>query len=326
MWIPLATYAVNIAFAMVLSAGVGLWMPVVLSAVLGLLPAAFAALAGAAARRQPASGGSRMPDVAWSFLQRSAKQVVRRNLDLTVEGLEQVPQAGPAILAARHVHHLYDGCAILATIPRPVHIVVALDWVTNRPGRLAMDRLCAAARWPVVLRQDGPRAVAPGEAARAWRTAMKARAGVAEEGRIVLVFPEGYPNIDPGYTPKPDEDAFLPFQPGVRAPGLDGQLRACTGPGDPGGIPLPARGQMGCHDALWRATSRSRTAPEKGRPAGTRGPRPRPVGPDRSVSYRTGTPAVTAGRSRMSISSSSGRSPRRSESIWETPSPPMVMP
>jgi len=156
-----------------------------------------------------------MPDVAWSFLQRSAKQVVRRNLDLTVEGLEHVPQAGPAILAARHVHHLYDGCAILATIPRPVHIVVALDWVTNRPGRLAMDRLCAAARWPVVLRQDGPRAVAPGEAARAWRTAMKQALALLDEGRIVLVFPEGYPNIDPGYTPKSGEADFLPFEPGV---------------------------------------------------------------------------------------------------------------
>jgi 1-acyl-sn-glycerol-3-phosphate acyltransferase len=30
----------------------------------------------------------------------------------------------------------------------------------------------------------------------------------------VLVFPEGYPNIDPGFTPKTDDDAFLPFQPG----------------------------------------------------------------------------------------------------------------
>ena len=35
------------------------------------------------------------------------------------------------------------------------------------------------------------------------------------EGRIVLVFPEGYPNIDPAYTPKSGEDAWLPFQPGV---------------------------------------------------------------------------------------------------------------
>lgn len=39
LWIPLAVYVVNLIFAMVLSAGVGLWMPVVLAAVLGMLPA-----------------------------------------------------------------------------------------------------------------------------------------------------------------------------------------------------------------------------------------------------------------------------------------------
>jgi len=42
MRVPLAVYAVNLAFAIVLSAGVGLWMPICLSAILGLLPAAIA--------------------------------------------------------------------------------------------------------------------------------------------------------------------------------------------------------------------------------------------------------------------------------------------
>jgi putative membrane protein len=42
MRLPLAVYAANLAFAMVLSAGVGLWYPILLSAVLGLLPAALA--------------------------------------------------------------------------------------------------------------------------------------------------------------------------------------------------------------------------------------------------------------------------------------------
>lgn len=37
--IPLAIYVANLGFAMVLSAGVGLWAPIVLSAALGLLPA-----------------------------------------------------------------------------------------------------------------------------------------------------------------------------------------------------------------------------------------------------------------------------------------------
>jgi putative membrane protein len=42
MRLPLAVYVANLAFAMVLSTGVELWIPVILSAFLGLLPAAFA--------------------------------------------------------------------------------------------------------------------------------------------------------------------------------------------------------------------------------------------------------------------------------------------
>ncbi len=34
------------------------------------------------------------------------------------------------------------------------------------------------------------------------------------EDSFVLVFPEGYPNIDPSFTPKADDGAFLPFEPG----------------------------------------------------------------------------------------------------------------
>jgi 1-acyl-sn-glycerol-3-phosphate acyltransferase len=32
--------------------------------------------------------------------------------------------------------------------------------------------------------------------------------------RILVIFAEGYPNIDPHPTPKADPDAFLPFKPG----------------------------------------------------------------------------------------------------------------
>jgi putative membrane protein len=40
MRVPLAVYVVNMAFAMVLSAGVGLWLPILLAVMLGVLPAA----------------------------------------------------------------------------------------------------------------------------------------------------------------------------------------------------------------------------------------------------------------------------------------------
>ena len=38
--------------------------------------------------------------------------------------------------------------------------------------------------------------------------------GLLRGGQVLLVFPEGYPNIDPSFTPKLDDGAFLPFEPG----------------------------------------------------------------------------------------------------------------
>lgn len=145
----------------------------------------------------------------------ASRMVVRRQFDLSVEGAGLVPQNGPVILAARHFHHLYDGCAVLATINRPVHILVGLDWAGVGLRRLVMERACASASWPVILRRDGANAIDDREATHALRRATSDSLALLRSGQIVLMFPEGYPNIDPGYTPKTDTSAYLPFQPGV---------------------------------------------------------------------------------------------------------------
>jgi 1-acyl-sn-glycerol-3-phosphate acyltransferase len=163
--------------------------------------------------------GRRLPmpaDPSGTAIRTAAKALVGRRLDLHVEGLEHVPFDGPVLIAARHFHHLCDGCAILATVPRPVHILVALDWLQNRAGRAAMEKACRAAGWPVVLRPHGPSGdIDELGAARVFRAAARDSLALFAAGKVLLVFPEGYPNIDPGYTPKQGDDEFLPFQPGV---------------------------------------------------------------------------------------------------------------
>jgi len=163
--------------------------------------------------------GRRLPipaDPSGTAIRTAAKALVGRRLDLRVEGLEHVPFDGPALIAARHFHHLYDGCAILATVPRPVHILVALDWLQNRASRAAMEKACRAAGWPVVLRPHAPSGdVDELGAARAFRAAARDSLALLAAGKVLLIFPEGYPNIDPGYTPKQCDDEFLPFQPGI---------------------------------------------------------------------------------------------------------------
>jgi putative membrane protein len=155
-----------------------------------------------------------MDDMAWRSLRTVSKAVVSRRLDLRLEGAEFIPSSGPVIIAARHFHHLYDGCVLLSTLPRPLHILVALDWVQRPMGRSIMEHACRAASWPVVYRPDSPTPVSRSEAMDVLRTALANSLSILKRGRILLVFPEGYPTIDPGYTPKTSDTEFLPFQSG----------------------------------------------------------------------------------------------------------------
>jgi putative membrane protein len=165
----------------------------------------------------PSLARLRPSDPSWAFLRRAANREIGRNAILTVEGREYLPPDGPVVIAARHYHHLLDGCALFATIDRPAHIVVGLDWAEGGLGRV-MAGLCTLARWPVVQRSplDGPSASPAGEAGRfrSARAALGLSTALLGEGRVLIVFPEGYPNIDPHRTPKTG-DAFLPFQPGL---------------------------------------------------------------------------------------------------------------
>jgi putative membrane protein len=136
----------------------------------------------------------------------AARALVRRALDLRVVGLEHVPRHGPVILAARHYHHLYDAAAILASVPREVHVLVAVDWLDGGRGLALMRRLAAAARWPIVWRA--------GAAWRPNRDGYRLSLDLLREGRPLLIFPEGYPRIDPRGGRQPVPDAIVPFDPG----------------------------------------------------------------------------------------------------------------
>jgi len=224
--IPFAIYLANMIFAMVLSAGVDLWWPVVLAVIFGIIPAAIAWQSRPVEPEPLGAPGRdryRTPSPAESVAQRvmltGAKVVGARGTDLRVEGAEHLPQTGPVLIAARHFHHLHDGTAIMSSAGRPVHILVALDWVKGGPGRALMERACRMAGWPVILRgdglagQDGQTAFTASETRSYLRRAVRESVSLLRAGKPLVVFPEAYPNIDPAYTPKSGDD-FLPFRPG----------------------------------------------------------------------------------------------------------------
>lgn len=151
-----------------------------------------------------------------------AQGLAAGRLQTIPSGLENIPRQGPGLVVARHYHHLYDGLALFAAIRRPFHIVVTLDWASNRPTKLFFETANRLVRWPTVLRgdallhhADGCRSLfTAGDAIRYQRKALRQSVDLLVEGRLLVIFPEGYPNIDPTYTTKTEPDEFLPFKPG----------------------------------------------------------------------------------------------------------------
>ena len=177
-----------------------------------------------------------------------SKRTVAKDLQLTIHGFEHLPPDGPVLLIARHYHHLYDGCAVMATVPRQVRVVVGLDWIERPIALRGMQAACRAAGWPVVYRNTSET-----DRARwlpALREAMRQSIQILRDGKLLLVFPEGYPTIDPHPTPKIRDDEILPFQSGfvrIAREAHDAGISLCT-------IPL------GFHyeqvDERWRVTMR----------------------------------------------------------------------
>lgn len=195
--------------------------------------------------------------VSWQFLRRAGRWSLGRNATVTIEGQEHVPASGPVLIAARHYHHLYDGCVAVDALNRPVHVVVSLDWIRNPLQRAAMTRLCGLARWPMVIRPglpDAPRASAKllRERRAVLRQSARDTVELLRQGRVVVVFPEGYPNIDPSFTPKEGDD-FLPFHEGfVRY----ARLAERAGAGEVPIVPLGFHYEQPGPDGRWRIIAR----------------------------------------------------------------------
>jgi hypothetical protein len=121
------------------------------------------------------------------------------------------------LVAARHYHHLYDGCALLGAAPRKLRLVVALDWVRGPWGRRGMEALCGLAEWPVLLRTErltpSEGAYRPEEGGRYVRRGLRQALRLLLEGHAVAMFPEAYPAIDPQPNPRAGAE-FLPFRRG----------------------------------------------------------------------------------------------------------------
>lgn len=163
---------------------------------------------------------ARLTDRIHAFFKVGVKMLayVRR---LDAIGVDRLPDEGPVILAARHYHNLFDGVGLIRHVKRPVHILVALDWVSGRFTRTVMEALNSLAGWPVTLRTEefaaprgGRRAYHPQEVSGYQRRSFRECVELLGEERVVVVFPEGYPVIDPHARREPRDTVLAPFKSG----------------------------------------------------------------------------------------------------------------
>jgi uncharacterized membrane protein/1-acyl-sn-glycerol-3-phosphate acyltransferase len=242
-WLPFGVYTANTGFVLVLDLGGGLWGLLCLFALLVLLPVSLALSPREAPHPfQADPGRAALSQTIWLVMRAGSRIIARHLPDMHVEGLEHLPRSGPVLIAARHYHYFYDGYLLLRAIPRRLHAIVALDWLQTRRWRLVIEQACALADWPVVLRSElvrehgagGQWAYAPIETRRYLRQVTLDAVRLLRSGAVLVIFPEGYPNIDPHPTPKADLEAFLPFRPGfVKLAELaerDGQTRVAIVP------------------------------------------------------------------------------------------------
>ena len=228
VWLPFGMYAANIGFAVALDLSARLWIPTLMAIFLGVVPASLVFFMQPARKFEKTAGGSNsiFRRISVMVLQKGSWVIARRKVKLVIEGLENVPNTGPVLIAARHFHHLYDGCVLMKAVPRRLRIFVALDWVRKRWLRSFMELACNIVDWPIVLRSEqllvttdqnskkSSRAYSFDEARIYIRNAMKDSIRILRNGDVLAVFPEAYPDIDPRNTPRIENNASLPFRQG----------------------------------------------------------------------------------------------------------------
>ena len=130
-------------------------------------------LSGSTRRQDAAARDTLVPEVQ-ARVAGALRPVLRRWLDLHVEGQEHVPTAGAVLLASTHQSHA-DSLAIGTAVPRPTHF-------------LGDRRLLA---WPGVGRWLPRLGMVPLDRGDGDAAALGVIAGLLDGGACVVIYPEG---------------------------------------------------------------------------------------------------------------------------------------
>ncbi len=121
------------------------------------------------------AGAPRPAPVLYRVLRRPVRAVLERLFDLRIEGLEQLPLAGPYIVAANH-HNYLDGVVLGVASPEPIAFLVMPRVFHATPLHPAFHRHIGSI---------------PLNLARPDVGALRSALAALRQGQVVGIFPEG---------------------------------------------------------------------------------------------------------------------------------------
>ncbi len=140
-----------------------------------------------------------------------AKLNLYRKYKVIVTGQEHVPPSGPVILASRHFHGDFDLSLMLSIIHRRIFFLGATDFlkegVQMRVVRLVYEKMGAVPinRPDSIFQKPSTGLIA----------AYKSIVRLLMLGQAVMIFPEGWPNIDSHWTRKTEQDDVIEVKAGL---------------------------------------------------------------------------------------------------------------
>jgi hypothetical protein len=129
----------------------------------------------------------------------------------------------PGPFSSPPLSSFFGPCCAVVPIPRPIHILVTLDWAKNSYARHVVTLATTMVRWPIVLRSDALQPVSTGIAHGGGRSSQPPPSDATNMARSVILsrfslrvtsslcFPKVIPILTP---PKTRAEEFLLFKAG----------------------------------------------------------------------------------------------------------------
>ena len=139
------------------------------------------------------------------------KVLIKGKYNIIEDGYENVPKDGPVVIAPRHFSGDFDPSLFYTLIQRRVFFLAATDWMKKGVEATVNKYIFKKLGAIPINRPDSIFEHANTNLLSAYKSIVR----YLMLGQAIVVFPEGWPNIDSHYTPKKENDEEIEIRLGL---------------------------------------------------------------------------------------------------------------